>query len=153
QGCFPYSDIMTLRVLQVMPSVDPTLGGPSYAIFPLCQALEENGVDVTLLTTDHGIPKGRTNNAGVYYLNNVRTVATVASSIRRKEFIPSAEMFRWLWKNVGDYDLLSMHYLFTFSTSCSGWLARLNSKPYVIRTIGHCAPWSLDQNRVAKKVY
>lgn len=144
---------MTLRILQVMPSVDPILGGPSHAIFPLCQALQNCGVEITLLTTDAGVPTGQKDDTGTYYLNNVRTIVTAASSIRRREFIPSTEMLHWLWKNVSNYDLISLHYLFTFSTTCAGWLARFNSIPYVIRTIGHCAPWSLKQNRVMKKLY
>ncbi len=44
-----------MKVLQVIPSISEKSGGPSQAIFPLCRALLEQGVDVVLATTDHEV--------------------------------------------------------------------------------------------------
>src|SRR5882724_1426843 len=44
-----------MKVLHVIPSVSERSGGPGQAIFPMCRALQAQGIDVTIATTDHGI--------------------------------------------------------------------------------------------------
>src|SRR4026209_2209680 len=42
----------TMRVLHVIPSVSERSGGPGLAIVPMCRALQAQGIEVLLITTD-----------------------------------------------------------------------------------------------------
>src|SRR5688500_11717295 len=44
-----------MRVLHVIPSVAERSGGPATAIVPMCRALQQNGVEVLLVTTAAGM--------------------------------------------------------------------------------------------------
>src|SRR5258705_13901906 len=44
-----------MKVLHVIPSVSERSGGPGQVIVPMCRALQEQGIDVMIATTDHGI--------------------------------------------------------------------------------------------------
>ena len=44
-----------MKVLHVIPSVSERSGGPAQAIAPMCRALQEQGIEVTLATTDAGL--------------------------------------------------------------------------------------------------
>ena len=43
-----------MNVLHVIPDLAPEMGGPVKAVLGMAQALSEAGVNVRLLTTDHG---------------------------------------------------------------------------------------------------
>ena len=47
-----------MRVLHVIPSVDERSGGPASAIVPMCRALQQQGIEVWLVTTDAGLKSG-----------------------------------------------------------------------------------------------
>jgi glycosyltransferase involved in cell wall biosynthesis len=70
-----------------------------------------------------------------------------------KEFIFSAALTKWLWQNIGNYDAVHNHYLFSYASTCSGLLARLNKIPYIVRTIGQLTPWALTQSPLKKQIY
>ena len=44
-----------MKVLHVIPSVDERSGGPATAILPMCRALQQQGIQVTLISTDAGV--------------------------------------------------------------------------------------------------
>src|SRR5258708_35363045 len=44
-----------MRVLHVIPSVSERSGGPGLAIVPMCRALQEQGTEVLVATTDEGL--------------------------------------------------------------------------------------------------
>jgi glycosyltransferase involved in cell wall biosynthesis len=44
-----------MKVLHVIPSVSERSGGPGQVIVPMCQALREQGIDVMIVATDHGL--------------------------------------------------------------------------------------------------
>ena len=41
-----------MRVLHVIPSVSERSGGPGLAIVPMCRALQAQGIEVVLVTTE-----------------------------------------------------------------------------------------------------
>src|SRR5438876_5060735 len=44
-----------MKILHVIPSVSERSGGPGHAIISMCRSLQEQGTEVVIATTDHGI--------------------------------------------------------------------------------------------------
>jgi glycosyltransferase involved in cell wall biosynthesis len=44
-----------MKVLHVIPSVSERSGGPGHAIISMCRSLQEQGTEVVIATTDHGM--------------------------------------------------------------------------------------------------
>lgn len=127
-----------MRVLHVIPSISAAHGGPSRAIRLIEQALREQGIAVDTATTDdppgHARPRGP--EAGTY-------------SFRRDvgAYKVSVSLARWLFAHAGDYDLVHIHALFSFSSTIAAWAARRAGVPYVIRPLGTLAPYGMTRRR------
>jgi glycosyltransferase involved in cell wall biosynthesis len=145
-----------VKVLHVIPSISPSLGGPTKVVLNLVRALQECGVDAEIVTTND-------NGAGQPVLDvplnqlieyqGVPVWFLPRHSQRMKEFIFSTEITRWLWENIGNYDILDIHYLFSYASSCAGIIARMQKVPYTIRTMGQLTPWALSQSQRKKQIY
>lgn len=143
-----------MRVLHVIPSVSPALGGPTQVVLNLVKALRECGVDAEIATTnDNGfqlldVPL----NQRIEY-EQVPVWFLPRFSPPMKEFIFSPALTRWLWQHLRDYDIIETHYLFSYASTCAGAIARLQGVPYVVRTIGQLTSWALAQNWLKKRIY
>jgi glycosyltransferase involved in cell wall biosynthesis len=143
-----------MKVLHVIPSVSPALGGPTQAVLSMVKALRDNGIDAEIATTHFGgdacldVPL----NSRVEY-HQVPIWFFAHGSFPGKEFLFSAPLTRWLWQHLPHYDLVHTHYLFSYAPSCAGVIARHYGIPYVARTIGQLAPWALAQSRLKKQIY
>lgn len=143
-----------MRVLQVIPSVSPALGGPTQVVLNLVQALREWGVDAEIVTTnDNGatvldVPL----NQRITY-QQVPVWFLPRFSPPLKEFIFSTALTQWLWQHIQDYDILDNHYLFSYASSCASAIARWYQIPYTVRTMGQLSPWALEQSRLKKQLY
>ncbi|MDX2098125.1 MAG: glycosyltransferase [Leptolyngbyaceae cyanobacterium bins.59] len=143
-----------MKVLHVIPSLSPSLGGPTQVALNLVRALCEGGVDAEIVTTnDDGpqlldVPLGERviyQEAPVWFLPRF--------SPPLKEFIFSPAITAWLWQQVHKYDILDNHYLFSYAPTCAGAIARFQGVPYTVRTMGQLSPWALAQSRQKKQVY
>ncbi|MBI3999478.1 MAG: glycosyltransferase [Candidatus Omnitrophica bacterium] len=143
-----------MKVLHVIPSLSPIMGGSTQAIFNMVKALRRNGVDAEIATTNHNghslmkVPlDGRVEYAGipVWFFQSFVLPMT--------GFIYSGDLGRWLRKHIRDYELLHNHYLFSFAPSYAGSVARSQRVPYIVRTLGHLSPWALEQSKAKKKLY
>ncbi len=144
-----------MKVLHVIPSISLSLGGPTEVVLNLVKALRESGVDTEIATTnDNGsnqlldVPLNQRvehQQVPVWFLPRF--------SPRMKEFIFSPAITRWLWQHIKDYDILDIHYLFSYASSCTGTIARWQGIPYTVRTMGQLEPWALSQSRLKKQVY
>lgn len=143
-----------MKVLHVIPSVSPALGGPTQVVLNLVKALREHGVDAEIATTnDNGselldVPLNQRleyEQVPVWFLPRF--------SPPMKEFIFSAALTRWLWQHLRDYDIIHTHYLFSYASTCAGAIARLQGIPYTVRTIGQLTPWALAQSGLKKRIY
>ncbi|MCL1470628.1 glycosyltransferase [Argonema antarcticum] len=143
-----------MRVLHIIPSVSPALGGPTQVVLNLVKALRDCGVDAEIVTTnDNGatlldVPL----NQRIEY-EQVPVWFLPRFSPPLKEFIFSPAITKWLWENIKNYDILDNHYLFSYSSSCAGAIARWQNVPYTVRTMGQLAPWALAQSRLKKEIY
>ena len=143
-----------MRVLHVIPSVSPALGGPTQVVLNLVRSLQECGVDAEIVTTnDNGstlldVPL----NQRIEY-EGVPVWFLPRFSPPLKEYIFSPAIARWLSQHIQEYDILDNHYLFSFASTCAGAIARSSNVPYTVRTMGQLAPWALAQSRLKKQVY
>jgi glycosyltransferase involved in cell wall biosynthesis len=149
-----------MKVLHVIPSLSPALGGPPQVALNLVHELRQTGIDAEIVTTNHNgdRPLDVPLNQRVHYDpdHNGRGVPVWFLPHSRpalKEFIFSAALTRWLWQHVGDYDVLDNHYLFSYAPTCAGAIARFKKVPYTVRTMGQLTPWALAQSKAKKQLY
>ena len=150
-----------MKILHVIPSISPTLGGPSEVALNIVSALRECGVNAEIVTTNYGGAKPMNvplNQRVDYNFKTDREVSVPVwffpyTSRSLKEYIFSWQMTNWLWKHIHNYQLLDNHYLFSYAPSCAANLARLKRIPYTVRTMGQLTPWSLAQKQLKKQVY
>lgn len=143
-----------MKVLQVIPSLSPALGGPTQVALNLTKALQDCGVVAEIVTTnDNGrvlldVPLDRRveyKGVPVWFLPRF--------SPPLKEFLFAPTMAQWLWNNIGNYDILDNHYLFSYASTCAGAIARWQNIPYTVRTMGQLSPWALAQSQKKKQLY
>src|SRR5438552_7804470 len=116
-------DDQRIRALHVIPSLSLKHGGPSYAVRAMALSLAIADVDVTIATTDDDgddarlkVPIGepvKEDAATVYYF--------------RRNFLPYKVSFglsKWLKSNVGQFDVVHIHALFSFSSRAAARAAR-----------------------------
>jgi len=141
-----------MRVLQVTPALAPVYGGPSRVVSQLSRAIAAQGVRVDIVTT---------NAAGVDVLpvrlgeplweDGVRTYYFPRQWPRGYTF--SRPLWRWLLREVGNYDVVHVNAVFSFSTAAASRAALRRSKPYVVSPHGMLAPWCLRYKRWKKAPY
>jgi glycosyltransferase involved in cell wall biosynthesis len=148
-----------MKVLHVIPSLSPSLGGPPQVAMRLVQALRRSGIDAEIVTTNHDgehpldVPLGERVDyqpeaditVPVWFFPHARPAL--------KEFIFSSALTRWLWQNIDRYDVLDNHYLFSYAPTCAGAIARHKNIPYTVRTMGQLTPWALAQSQTKKRIY
>jgi len=139
-----------MRVLHVIPSIDPRDGGPTVAVASMATATAVAGADVHVVTTrgeDSQFEAGR----ALIDLDSVTLHA-----FRRSPpdmFKMSWAMAGWLWKNVERFNVLHLHAAFSLSTAVGAHIAWLKRVPYVLRPLGTLDPWSLREKRWKKVLY
>ena len=151
-----------MRVLHVLPALAETLGGPTQVALSSVRGLRALGVDAEIATTDAGIqPLSRKPPEGGSYggscdpidYQGVPVRFFHAAALRLREFIPSLSLCRWIQASVKEYDLLDLHYLYTFSTSVCARAALSHGVPYTVRAMGQLEPWSVRQSPRRKWLY
>lgn len=150
-----------MKILHVIPSLSPGLGGPAKVALSLVNMLNQLGIEAEIATTNHGISTSLEAPIGqridyVYDAENnlsapVYFVPYTKPSL--KEFIFSRALTGWLWRELPAYDLVDNHYLFSYPPTCSATIARQKGIPYTVRTMGQLTPWALSQSSTKKKIF
>lgn len=136
-----------MRVLHVIPSVAERSGGPATAIVPMCRALQQQGVDVLLVTTDAGL-----NGAGQE--SHYKGVpAKFFPSQLGESFKYSRPLAAWLNSNIHEFGVAHIHAVFNHSSIAAAHVCRKADVPYVVRPLGTLEPWSMTQKSVRKRVF
>ena len=121
----------------------------------LSAALAEQGVDVTILTTnsngDFGqlplaVPLGQPLEEQGY-----KVIYFNCSPFRRYKF--SLGLLNWLWHHGQDYELAHIHALFSPVSTAAAALCRLKKIPYILRPLGTLDPLDLRKKQALKKIY
>lgn len=143
-----------MRVLHVIPSLNPALGGPTKVALNLVAALRNIGIEAEIATT---------NDCGSSLLDVPLHQRVIYQGVPvwflprfsppLKEFIFSWALTTWLWNHLHTYDLIDTHYLFSYAPTCAAAIARYRGIPYTMRTMGQLSPWALAQSRFKKQLY
>ena len=142
-----------MKVLHVIPSLSPALGGPTKVALNLVKAIRSQGVDAEIVTTNHH-DVGRLDvplNQRIEYQGV--PVWFLPVSYGMKEYIFSFALTKWLWQHVSSYDILDNHYLFSYAPTCAGAIARRRHIPYTVRTQGQLTPLGITAKCLEKKLY
>lgn len=142
-----------MKILHVIPTLSSLAGGPTEVALNLVRNLNDLGADAEILTTDDNgdkrfdVPlKERILFKGV----PVRFFPRI--NPRLKEFIISPSAVQWLSANLQNYDILDIHYLFSYLPLMARGIARRRKFPYTVRTMGQLSPWALQQSKWKKKL-
>lgn len=136
-----------MRVLHVIPSVEERSGGPATAIVPMCRALQQEGVEVLLVTTDAGLR----NCAGGGDHNGVPAI--VFPSQLGESFKYSRPLTSWLHSNIHEFSVAHIHAVFNHSSVAAAHVCRKGGIPYIVRPLGTLEPWSMSQKPVRKRLF
>ena len=146
-----------MKILHVIPSVSPQLGGPTLVALNLVYALREIGVDAEIVATSYGldVPTGERIN---YTFDPHQDLSVPVWFLpytppALKEFLFSKPLTSWLWQHLNDYDLIDNHYLFSYAPTCAAAIAQIKGVPYTIRTMGQLSSWALAQSHRKKQLY
>jgi glycosyltransferase involved in cell wall biosynthesis len=135
-----------MKILHVIPSVAPGQGGPSFALPLMARGLARAGVSVDVATTDddglgghldvplgEGIAQG---GARFFYFRR-----------QTKFYKASWPLTVWLARNIGRYDCVHIHALFSYASCAAAHLAISNRVPYVVRPLGVLNRWGMANRR------
>jgi glycosyltransferase involved in cell wall biosynthesis len=119
------------------------------AIVPMCRALQAQGIEVLLVTT----------NAGGEETKSTRTVdyrgvpAIFFESQLGESFKYSRPLATWLNANAHHFDAGHIHAVFNHACVAAARAFRKANVPYVIRPLGTLDPWSMKQKPLRKRVF
>jgi glycosyltransferase involved in cell wall biosynthesis len=141
-----------MKILVVAPYLAAVYGGPSKCIMEFAEALGEQGMDVDLVTTND-------NRDGTL---EVKTETWIASKKCRIQYFHSHSVLgrklsfrltRWLFKHIGDYDIVSTHSIFSFPMLTAYWACWFRGIPYVVTPHGMLKPEALRIKSLRKSLY
>jgi glycosyltransferase involved in cell wall biosynthesis len=149
-----------MRVLHVIPSLSVKDGGPSVAAKTMAEALAGQAVQVTVATTTGSREQGVTSKRSRAWsmeqgARSEEREAGFGLICFRREFEPykiSFGLARWLRENVGKFDLVHIHALFSFSSTMAARIAHRNNVPYVVRPLGVLNQWGIRNRRRLPKL-
>jgi len=144
-----------MRILQIVPSFSLVYGGPSQMVRGFSTALANEGIEITLLTTnsngDAGQPPLDVPLGEPVKQDNYQIIYFPCSPWRRYKF--SLDLLQWLVNNAKDYDLAHIHALFSPVSTASATIARYKQLPYVLRPLGTLDPADLTKKKQLKQIY
>jgi glycosyltransferase involved in cell wall biosynthesis len=140
-----------MRVLHVIPSVSERSGGPGLAIVPMCRALQEQGTEVLVATTDEGLNGDQISMGTPTNYKGIRAIFFPAQL--GNSFKYSRPLTVWLNANVRDFALVHIHAVFNHASIAAARACRKQGVPYIVRPLGTLDPWSMKQKSLRKSMY
>ena len=147
--------MVTMRILQIIPSISLVYGGPSQMVLGLSAALSAQGIEVTIITTDSNgdigqLPLDVPLNQPIKQ-NGYQIIYFRCYPFRRYKF--SLSLLQWLNQNARQFDLAHIHALFSPVTTLAATIARGYKLPYIIRPCGMLDPADLQKKKQLKQIY
>jgi glycosyltransferase involved in cell wall biosynthesis len=139
-----------MRILHVIPSLAAVHGGPSVVLPIMERALTAEGVEVETVTTDDDGP-GRRSDKGDGEPRDENGVIRRYFPKQTEFYKVSLPLARWLEKEVGRFDAVHIHALFSHASIAAGRAARRAGVPFVIRPLGVLNQYGITQRRALLK--
>lgn len=135
-----------MKILHVIASVSRKRGGPSAAIGHIERALAARGVAVTTVTTNDD---GDGATLPVACGEPVAGEHATRWHFERQTnfYVVSLPMFRWLAANIGAFDAVHVHGLFSFAPVAALLLARWKRVPCIVHPLGALMRYGMTQRR------
>jgi len=142
-----------MRILHVIPSLSVKEGGPSLALPVMARALSQQGIEVTIATTDDdGRGKRQAVALGRYTIDDQR-IHYIYFRKNTDFYKISFQLWRWLVKHVAEFHVVHIHALFSYTSIVAAVIARREGVPYVIRPLGVLNKWGMtNRRRILKKL-
>ena len=144
--------LTSMRILQVVNSLDPVDGGPPTVVLRLSAALAREGAAVTLYSTERSGREAEIASTlqGIPGIDRVRRVSDVCDSAVDRLLGRPAQTF--LQRSGADFDLIQAHGLWRPPLHAILKMAIRRSCPYVISPHGMLARWALAQKPWRKQL-
>lgn len=139
-----------LRILHVIPSVAMGSGGPSKAIGQMERVLSGLGMEVVTATTDDDGP-GRRLPVRTGEPETAHGVTRFHFRLQARPYKISLPLMIWLQRNVGAFDVVHVHALFSFAPIVAAWIARNRGVPYIVRPLGVLNHYGMERRRSGLK--
>jgi glycosyltransferase involved in cell wall biosynthesis len=125
------------------------------AIVPMCCALQGQGIEVVLVSTDAGLrnANGRRNSEVAHAMDYEGVPAIFFPSQLGESFKYSRPLSVWLNANVRGFDVAHIHAVFNHASVAAARECRRARVPYVVRPLGTLDPWSMKQKPLRKKIF
>jgi len=137
-----------MRVLHIIPSLSSSYsGGPVEAVIQLCQELKNQGIEIAIATTKVEKTQAIPDSVPTYYF------ARQFSSFLPSQFAFSWELKNWLSQHIKEFDLLHIHFLFTYPSTIACYYANKHKIPYILRPAGMLSPTCLKKSAFKKRLY
>ncbi len=142
-----------MKVLHVIPTLSPRLGGPAMVVPSAARALRPLGWQSTIVTTDLAHPaswsgKGRVTQAEIPAIAELDVRLYPARWPYRLAYAPA--LARELRELVHSYDLVHIHMLFQYPQFAAYEAARRDGLPYVVTPHGALDPHLRRRSRLLK---
>ncbi|MDF1613099.1 glycosyltransferase [Stygiobacter electus] len=131
-----------MRILHVIQSLDPKLGGLPAALRGLIAVENELDIRHDILSTHSEYGENDFPNSKIYLYNKTFP----------KRFNRSKEALKFLKKNIKDYNLLIIHSVWTLIGYESVRIVREFQVPYIIWPHGSLDPFDLQKKSLLKKI-
>jgi glycosyltransferase involved in cell wall biosynthesis len=137
-----------MKILHVVISLAPEWGGPTKVVHELAEALVEKGVEVSLFA-----PVRRGGEAEIARPKGVNLQLFREGFLARWWSGYSPGLARVVAQEVGKFDLVHIHELWSHPHLAAYRAARKAKKPYVVTVHGGLEPWAINHKALKKKVY
>ncbi len=143
---------MSLKVLHIIPAISPSYGGPTTAVLEICRALIAKGVEAEIATTNADEHQNLDIRLGEKIKHQDISTIFFPRSVRTK-YAFSWPLTHWIKKNIKNYDLVHIHYIFCYPTLVAAHYARKFGIPYVVSPVGMLGEWPMEQKFFKKIIY
>lgn len=144
-----------MKILQIVPSVSLVYGGPSQMVLGLSKALANEGLNLTLITTNSNGDQGQlpldVPLKTPIKQDGYEIIYFQCSPFKRYKF--SIDLLMWLNQNSNNYNLAHIHALFSPVSTAAATICRKKKLPYILRPLGTLDPADLQKKKQLKKIY
>lgn len=140
-----------MRALHVIPSLDPSQGGPSTVMPQIAKALVQQGLTVDVACVDP-VPTSVTTPPFAQTTADGYRILRFGHKLGYLRF--SWPFFKWINRHARDYDIIQVHGVLTLPTLIANRAAITNGVPLIVRTLGILNRWGMENRKAfLKKVW